>query len=152
MKVHPSPPEIVISRSIYDEPHLSTGVKCAFCCESNKRCIILTSIFALIGIIVTVIALTRSGTTATTATNPCESYKADELANGISLACFRYMWANAGCKTMVPDGYAGWYLRSPDGGKTVLCVYPLVGERCGAGSYGAVQNSIWRCDLAYEGH
>ncbi len=157
-KIHPfslpTPPEIVISTSIYDEPHLSTGVKCAFCCESNKRCIILIGIVLVIGIIVAIVTLKGSGsdTSSTTSTNPCESYKADDLANSITLACFRTMWANAGCKSVVPDGYAGWYLRSPDGGKTVLCVPPTLHERCGAGSFGAVQNSVWRCDLDYRGY
>jgi hypothetical protein len=158
-KVHPivttaPPPITVVTSSVYDEPHLSTGVKCAFCCESNKPCIILTSVLVLIGIIATVIALKNSGSSTNTSgsNNPCESYKSDDLAGSITLACFRTMWANAGCKTSVPDGYAGWYLRSPEGGKTILCIPPNINERCGAGSFGAVQNSVWRCDLDYRGY
>jgi hypothetical protein len=157
IQIHPeTPPPITITLpSIYDEPHISTDVKCAFCCESNKRCIIPTAIMGLIGMIIAIVVLKNSGTSTsgtTTSVNPCEAYKSDDMASGVSLACFRYTWANAACKTIVPDGYAGWYLRSPVGGKTVLCIPPNTGSACGAGSYGTIINTVWHCDLDFKGY
>ena len=97
-----------------------------------------------------------SSSASTTTTDPCSSYRPDDLANSISLSCFEYMWKNAGCiekgKGTVPNNYNGWWLRSPSGGKTVLCIPPNVNERCGAGNFGTVVNNICLCDLNYSGY
>jgi hypothetical protein len=139
--------------SSFDQPHLSSSVKCSLWFEIYRQSIICLGIAIVICVIIAVVFLRRSDSAPdTTSTNPCEGYKSDDFASSVSLTCFRYMWANTGCKSAVPDGYAGWYLRSPDGGKTVLCVAPKIGPLCGAGSYGAILNSIWRCDLEYKGY
>lgn len=108
-------------------------------------------LFAIIG---TVIAITQTAapSATSTSTNPCEMYKPEDLASGVSHACFSYIWTNAGCKSTVPDGYAGWYVRSPDGGKTVMCIPPNTGVACGAGSFSAILNNAWHCDLNYRGY
>lgn len=158
-KVHPfviaPPPNVVITLpSSWDQPHLSLSIKCSLLCETYKRGCILLGVVVILALIGAIIGITQGASTSTTGstTNPCEEYKADDFASGVSLACFRYMWTNAGCKTVVPDGYAGWYLRSPDGGKTVLCIPPQTGPLCGAGSFGAIQNSVWHCNLDYKGY
>lgn len=157
-KVYPvtyaAPPDLVITLpSSQDQLHLSLSVKCMLWCETYKRGVALLGIVLLIVVIGTIVALSGGSSDSTTSsTNPCFAYKADDFASGVSLACFRYMWGNAGCKTPVPDGYAGWYLRSPDGTKTVLCIPPHTGYLCGAGSYGMIQTSVWRCDLDYRGY
>lgn len=137
----------------FDQPHLSSSVKCSLWCSTYRSSILCIGTSLVITIILLVVLLRAShSTTESTSTNPCEGYKMDDFASSISLACFRFMWLNAGCKSTVPDGYAGWYLRSPDGGKTVLCLPPKTGSLCGAGSYGAILNSIWRCDLEFKGY
>lgn len=151
--VKPPPDIVVVLPSSWDEPHLSPTVKCSLCCETYKRGFTLLGILAMIVVIGILIAISKgSSSTSNTGANPCEEYKSDDFASAVSIACFRIMWTNAGCKSVVPDGYAGWYLRSPDGGKTVLCIPPKTDSLCGAGSYGAIQNSIWRCDLNYKGY
>lgn len=135
--------------SIYDQPHISIGVKCSFFCSTYKRCLAVSAILSVISIIIVVILITR--TTTTSSSNPCSSYTASDLASSVSLECFRYLWVNSGCKGTVPNGYDGWWLRSPQGGKTVLCTNGVMGESCGAGSYGTIVNSIYKCDLSYRG-
>lgn len=153
MSVKVYPPAIVITLpSSQDQPHLSSSVKCSLWCETYKRMIIFLGILFIIAVMGAVIAISRGSSTSTSVTNPCETYKADDFASGVSLACFRTMWTNAGCKMGVPNNYAGWYLRSPDGGRTVICIPPKTGNLCGAGSFGTIQNSIWRCDLEYKGY
>lgn len=156
-KVYPvtyaTPPDLVITLpSSQDQSHLSLSVKCSLWCEMYKRLLIFLGVIVVIVIIGIVIAISRNPSTTNSSTNPCDSYKSDDFASGVSLACFRYMWTNAGCKAPVPDGYAGWYLRSPDGTRTVLCIPPRIGSLCGAGSFGMIQNSVWRCDLDYRGY
>lgn len=151
--IKPPPEVVVILPSSWDEPHLSMSVKCSLCCETYKRGIILLGIAVVLVIIGAIIGLTRGSSSSTTSSNdPCTEYKPDDFASGISLACFRSVWINAGCKSVVPDGYSGWYLRSPDGGKTVLCIPPRTGSLCGAGSFATILNSIWRCDLDFKGY
>lgn len=154
--IHAPPPSLIITLpSTSDQDHLSSSVKCSIWCDIYKRTILIVGLILLLAIIIIVVVLSRSGgasSSTSTTTNPCESYRPEDFASSVSLTCFRYMWANAGCKSTVPDGYAGWYLRSPDGGKTVLCIPPKTGALCGAGSFGTLQNSVWRCDLDFRGY
>lgn len=135
--------------SIYEQPHISSGVKCEFFCSTYKRCLTFLGIVCLIGVI-TIIIISQN--TSSTTSNPCASYTSSDLANTISLDCFRYLWIKKDCKEMVPNGYHGWWLRSPQGGKTILCVNGIAEEYCGAGSYGAIINNIYKCDLLYKGY
>jgi hypothetical protein len=43
-------------------------------------------------------------------------------------------------------------MRSPSGGKTILCIPPNIGDRCGAGSYSYVVNNAFTCNLDYKGY
>lgn len=139
-----------IDSSIYDQPHISSGVKCAFFCSTYKRCLSILGILCLIGII-SIIIIT-SGDRSTSSSNPCATYTTSDLASSVSVECFRYLWINTGCKGMVPNGYNGWWLRSPQGGKTIICINGIAEENCGAGNYGAIINNIYTCNLSYRGY
>jgi hypothetical protein len=138
-----------IDSSIYDQPHISTSVKCMFFCSTYKRCLTILCMLCTLCIIILVIII--SGDRSTSSSNPCATYTTSDLASSVSLECFRYLWINAGCKGMVPNGYNGWWLRSPQGGKTVLCTNGIAEEYCGAGNYGAIINNVYKCDLYYKG-
>lgn len=151
VSIKPYQPYIpTMESSIYDQPHISSGVKCAFFCSTYKRCLSILGILFLIGIISIIINI--SGDRSTSSSNPCATYTTSDLASSVSLECFRYLWINADCKGMVPNGYTGWWLRSPQGGKTILCINGIAEENCGAGSYGAIVNNIYKCDLSYKGY
>lgn len=132
--------------------HYSWDVRCMFCWESNKRLIILIICCIIITIVTVGILIFRSSSTSTTTTNPCSNYVPGDLASSVSLDCFRFLWQNNGCKTTVPDGYKGFWLQSPSGGKTVLCTPPNIGDQCGAGSYSYIINNVWVCNLNYKGY
>lgn len=138
-----------IDSSIYDQSHISTSVKCIFFCSTYKRCLTILCMLSVISIITLVIIISQS--TSTSISNPCATYTTSDLASSISLECFSYLWINAGCKGMIPNGYNGWWLRSPQGGKTILCNYGIAEENCGAGNYGTIINNIYKCDLYYKG-
>ena len=147
--IKPYQPHLNTLGTIYDQPHISSGVKCAFFCSTYKRCLTVSAILSLIGVLTFVILLTRN--TSTSSSNPCTSYTTSDLASSVTLECFRYLWENNGCKGIVPNGYHGWWLRSPQGGKTILCTNGISEENCGAGSYGAIINNIYTCNLSYKG-
>ena len=135
------------------EDHYSCEVKCNFCWWKYKNWIALFICVVLASIIGLGIALSKSSTSsASTATNPCETYKDDDFASGVSLECLRTLWANSNCKGSIPDGYMGWWLQSPDGGKMVLCIPPNTGSRCGAGNFGTIRNNMYVCNLDYRGY
>lgn len=151
LSIEPYKPYIpTMESSIYDQPHIRLDVKCMFFCSTYKRCLTILGILSLISIITLVIIISQS--TSTSSSNPCATYTTSDLASSISLECFRYLWINAGCKGMVSNGYNGWWLRSPQGGKTVLCNYGIAEENCGAGNYGTIINNIYKCDLYYKGY
>jgi hypothetical protein len=130
----------------------SWDIKCQFFWWRHKK-IILFGVFSVIAVGIALgIVLSSKTPSSSVNTNPCESYKMDDLASSITLECFNYIWTNGGCKGFAPKGYLGWWLRSPEGGKTVPCIPPNIGERCGAGSYGTVVNNIFVCDLNYRGY
>lgn len=133
--------------------HYSWDVRCMFYWESYKWLIIFLITCAIIAIVTASIVLTRSSSGSTTSSsNPCSAYVQNDLASSVTLECFRYIWQNAGCKTLVPNGYNGFWLRSPSGGKTVLCIPPNVGDQCGAGSYSYIINNVYTCVLDYRGY
>jgi hypothetical protein len=128
-------------------------VECQFFWWRNKKLILLcVFLFISLGISMGVYLGTSNSSSTTTSTNPCETYKMDDLANTVTLRCFNYIWTNSGCNGFVPSGYMGWWLRSPEGGKTIPCVPPNIGERCGAGNYATIINNIFVCDLNYRGY
>ena len=141
--------------SIYDSPDHSLWVKIRFFMDTWRRCLLFSGIAVVAGII-TVIILVKSsadsgGTGSGNSSNPCSAYRSEDYASSVTLACFRFMWTNAGCKSVVPDGYSGWYLRSPSGGKTIPCLGTVLDSSCGAGSFGAMANTIFHCELGYLG-
>ncbi len=84
--------------------------------------------------------------------SPCISYTSEDYASSVSLECFRYLWARQNCKEPVPDGFRGWWLRSPNGGRMVPCYPPNTGERCGAGNYKSMCTYLFRCQLSFPGY
>lgn len=164
MKVHPiisspspsSPShEITIEtmETVENNNHFqySLDVKCMFYWETYKRLFLFLFGILIIMIIVMIIIL-RPTSSSTTSNSPCEKYKQDDMASSVSIECIRYVWANAGCKSSVPDGYNGFWRRSPEGGKTVLCIPPRTDHLCGAGSYSYLINNAFKCNLDYKGY
>jgi len=135
--------------SIYDEPHISMDVKCTFFCSTYKQLISILGFILLVSLIITIIFITKNKSTSDS--NPCISYTINDLASSTTIECFRYLWNNAGCKATVPNGYNGWWLRSPQGGKTIICTNGITDNNCGAGNYGTILNNIYHCDLSYKG-
>jgi hypothetical protein len=136
--------------SIYDTPH-SFWVKFQFFMDTWRRCLLLSGIGFIAAIIATIVLLRSSSSSDVgSGSHPCITYRAEDMAESVTLDCFRYLWTNAGCKSTVPDGYKGWYLRSPSAGKTIPCLGPT-DMSCGAGSYGVLVNSVYHCDLGYMG-
>lgn len=163
MKIHPfqptPPPSVIIT--IDDEyAHFSWDVRCQFFWWKYKQLILCFSFLILSAIIaITIVALKSSSSSSSSSissSDPCETYRSDDFASGVSLACLRSIWSKSGCvekgKGTIPDGYSGWWLRSPSGGKTVPCVYPNIDDKCGAGNYGTIINNLWVCDLNYRGY
>lgn len=136
--------------TIYDTPH-SFWVKMQFFMDTWRRCLLLSGVGVIAAIITTVVLLRSSGADTGSGSQPCMIYRPEDMAESVTLSCFRYLWINGGCKSAVPDGYKGWYLRSPLGGKTVPCL-SSADTACGAGSYGTLINSVYHCDLGYLGH
>lgn len=147
--IEPYKPYIPTLESIYDQSHISLDVKCSFFCSTYKRCLTIVGIICIISIISIIIAISQN--TTSTSSNPCSSYTSSDLASSITLDCFRYLWSNVGCKGIVSNGYNGWWLRSPQGGKTILCIHGIAEESCGAGNYGTILNNVYKCDLSYKG-
>ncbi len=149
-----TPPPVKINNYIPDSYGYtySWNVECDFFCWRHKRLIFFLLVLCIASGIALGIVLSSKSDTSTTTTNPCEKYKMDDLANSVTLDCFNYIWTNGGCKGSVPGGYNGWWRRSPQGGKTILCIDPNIGERCGAGNYGTIINNIFVCDLNYKGY
>lgn len=168
MKIHPfqptppSPISIVIHNNNYFDQdtyndRFTWDVRYQFFWWKYKCLIVFLSVVLLASIIIlSLVFFNSSSETSSSSSNPCEKYRADDLANSISMACFQNIWSKAGCvekgKGTVPDEYNGWWLRSPSGGKTVPCIEPNVNERCGAGNYGTIVNNLWICDLNYRGY
>lgn len=86
-----------------------------------------------------------------TENNPCINYSGTDLASSVSLTCFRYIWKKNLCKDNIPDNYKGWWLRSPDGGRTVNCIYPKLNDQCGAGNYLTIIIYSRNCIINYNG-
>jgi hypothetical protein len=159
MKIVPITIENHVSIKIYENENYSWGVRCEFFYEAHKWKIITFLILLLSGVISLIVILSKTKTSSSSSgvyDNPCENYKDDDYASGVSLSCLRQLWDIAGCitkgKGTIPDGYNGWWLRSPSGGKMVLCVPPNTGDRCGAGNFGIIRNMIFVCDLNYRGY
>ncbi len=165
MKVHPFHPNPIppVGITIDNENdynhynHFTWDVRCQFFWWKYKAVIFVLLFLILCGIIsVMIVFNSNKSSPESTSTNPCSTYKMDDLANSISMNCFQTLWKNVGCiekgKGTVPSDYKGWWLRSPEGGKTVFCIYPNVNERCGAGNYGTIVNNLWICDLNYKGY
>lgn len=83
--------------------------------------------------------------------NSCIGYLHSEFASAISINCFRLIWKNNGCKDVIPDNYNGWWLRSPEGGRMVPCIYPKIKNLCGAGNFLVILTHSSNCNLNYEG-
>ena len=137
---------IVPLGSIYDSEHLSLSVKCGFFYYQNRLAVILLGAILLIGGITSIIAITAPSIQYE---NPCLTYSPDDLASTISLECFRYIWRN--CPQPIPDGYHGWWLRSPQGGQMVPCYPSLREDQCGAGSFRTISTYAYLCKLDYKG-
>jgi hypothetical protein len=145
-------PDIKITLpSLYDEPHISWNVKCSIFYGNNRKLCNFIIFIVICIIIVTIILLTRN-ISPTKNESPCISYQSEDYASSVTIECFRYLWKNSGCNNNVPDNYRGWYLRSPNGGKTILCIPPNTGDLCGAGSYKTILTTIYTCNLEYRGN
>lgn len=155
MKQEPSAIVVTVAAdlgSIYDSPDYSLWVKIRFFMDTWRRCLLFSGI-AVVACIIAIVIVARSSTSSSSnsVTDPCSEYRSEDYASSVTLSCFRFMWTNAGCKSVVPDGYSGWYLRSPSGGKTIPCLGTVLDSSCGAGSFGAMSNTIFHCDLGYLG-
>ena len=166
MKIVPislnTPPSISIRIEevpIYENSYYSWDVRCTFLYNAHKWKInffILLILSAIITISVIVSSTTTSSSSTDVDLNPCNIYKDDDYASQVSIKCLQKLWDSAGCVTKgkgtVPDNYKGWWLQSPSGGKTVLCIPPNTEERCGAGNFGTIRNTIYICILNYRGY
>lgn len=155
-KIHPDHLEINIVEnpnpitvqlgSIYDTNH-TFCIKLKFFYDRYKKLIMFLGIIVFILIIIAILSLTNLSSSVG---NPCILYTDSDLAQDVSMGCFNHMWRNT-CKGNIPGDFnGGWWLRSPEGGKTVPC-YPKNVGKCGAGNFGTIRTNIFRCNLYYEG-
>jgi len=152
IKVYPEPIVLQLEENINkdkdEEEHFSLSVKCMFFWMRYKKILSCIGIILLIGVISLISAVTKSSKNENF---PCINYTSQDLASTVSIECLRYLWKGNGCKGEIPDGYNGWWNRSPQGGKTVMCLYPNIGNLCGAGSFSTITTNFFVCDLNFKG-
>lgn len=156
----PPPPSISVKMEeipVHENSYYSWNVRCSFFYNAHKWKINFITLLAISAIITISISISDTSSSSTdTGLNPCIKYKDDDYASEVSVKCLQKLWDLSGCitkgKGTVPDNYKGWWLQSPSGGKTVLCIPPNTNERCGAGNFATIRNSIYICILDYKGY
>ncbi len=106
------------------------------------------SIFAVIIGLAILIAVQNNGNTEV---NYCNGYTPDTLATEVSVKCLQQLWAKNGCvikSGSIPDSYSGFWLKSPEGGKLIMCGSSLKQTPyCGIGSFQNICSWIYQCKI-----
>lgn len=86
--------------------------------------------------------------------NPCLSYSDSTLASQVSIKCIQFIWSYYMCSNppvFPPDGYSGWWTRSPNGQVLVNCNMVTDLTKCGVGTYGNILLYMRKCNANYMG-
>lgn len=125
--------------------NLENKIKLEIFYQKHKSKLVAVTFAVLIGVIV-VIAIQNKQSSEI---NYCESYTSDTMASEVSVKCLQQLWAKNGCNTKgsIPDSYTGFWLKSPEGGKLVMCGSFKIKTNCGIGSFQNICNWMYQCRI-----
>lgn len=129
-----------------DDSHITWKSRLHWFWNDHSKKIIFVVILLLAGVIAIVVSIQQSKSNEF----PCLSYTSSSYASSVTVKCLQFMWDASSCvskgKPPIPDNYNGYYLRSPQGGLTILC---SSSPNCGAGNFGTIQTDFSLCIMRY---